>query len=85
MTELPKFRPFVARPAAPPTTPTPAAPGAIDAQALAGQIVLAGKRRRGEEICAMPEQPPPQAVADPVALSKAIIAAAKKARSARGS
>jgi hypothetical protein len=83
MTELPKFRPFTfLRPAAPPTTPTPPAPGAIDAQALAAQIVLAGKRRRGEEICAMPEQPPPEVVADPVVLGKAIVAAAKKARSA---
>jgi hypothetical protein len=30
----------------------------------------------------MPEQPPPQVVADPVALGKAIVAAAAKARSA---
>jgi hypothetical protein len=54
---LPRFRdPFKdLRPAAPP----PAAPGAIDAKALAAQIVLAGKRRRGELACAMPEQPAP--------------------------
>jgi hypothetical protein len=77
---LPRFRdPFKdLHPAAPP----PAAPGAIDAKALAAQIVLAGKRRRGELACAMPEQPAPQVVADPVALGKAILAAAKKARSA---
>jgi hypothetical protein len=71
---LPRFRaPFKdLRPA-----PPPAALGAIDAKALAAQIVLAGKRRRGELACAMPEQPPPQVVADPVALGKAIVAAAK--------
>jgi hypothetical protein len=76
---LPRFRdPFKdLRPA-----PPPAALGAIDAKALAAQIVLAGKRRRGALACAMPEQPPPQVVADPVALGKAIVAAAKKARSA---
>jgi hypothetical protein len=77
---LPRFRdPFKdLRPAAPP----PAAPGAIGVKTLAAQIVLAGKRRRGELACAMPEQPAPQVVADPVALGKAILAAAKKARSA---
>jgi hypothetical protein len=75
---LPRFRdPFKdLRPAAPP----PAAPGAIGVKALAAQIVLAGKRRRGELACAMPEQPAPQVVADPVALSKAILLAGQRRR-----
>ena len=85
MATLPPFRLNFFAPPAAHEPPAPSAPAAIDAEALAAQIVLAGKRRRGELACAMPEQPPPQVVADPVALGKAIIAAAKKARSATGS
>jgi hypothetical protein len=72
------FLPFAPAPPPPAATPTPTVPAAT----LAEQIIVAGQRRRGELACAMPEQPPPQVVADPVALGKAIVAAAKKARSA---
>lgn len=77
---LPPLRPSNA-PA--PAAPAQSTPAAIDHPAkLAADIVLAGRRRRGEAPCAMPEPPvSPAPIEDPAALAAQIVAAAAKARS----
>lgn len=80
MSQMPSlFRPV---PSAQARSPATSPPGPIDPVATAAAIILSGQRRRSEAPDApQPPQQAPGPIADPVALGKAICAAAAKARS----
>jgi hypothetical protein len=79
MANLPPFRTSVDFPNA--GAPPAPKPPTIDPKSTAAAIILAGKRRRGEARCVIPEQPPEaQPISDPKALAAQIIASGKRRR-----